>query len=123
VRADLHARFAEWLENVGGSRLNEFEEIVGYHLEQAHSCLSELGPLDAAAEALGQRGSERLESVGRRALARSDRAAAVRLLERAAALVPADSARGAALLPDLGAALIETGRLAEAGDVLDEAGR
>ena len=123
VRADLHARFAEWLENVGGSRLNEFEEIVGYHLEQAHSCLSELGPLDAAAEALGQRGSERLESVGRRALARSDRAAAVRLLERAAALVPADSARRAALLPDLGAVLIETGRLAEAGDVLDEAGR
>jgi predicted ATPase/class 3 adenylate cyclase len=123
VRADLHARFAEWLEDVGGSRLNEFEEIVGYHLEQAYSCLSELGPLDAAAEALGHRGSERLESVGRRALARSDRAAAVRLLERAAALVPADSARRAALLPDLGAALIETGRLAEAGDVLDEAGR
>ena len=77
VRADLHARFAEWLEDVGGSRLNEFEEIVGYHLEQAHCCLSESGPLDAAAEALGQRGSERLESVGRRALARSDLAAAV----------------------------------------------
>jgi predicted ATPase/class 3 adenylate cyclase/DNA-binding winged helix-turn-helix (wHTH) protein len=123
VRADLHARFAEWLEDVGGSRLNEFEEIVGYHLEQAHRCLAELGPLDVDAEALGHRGSERLESVGRRALARSDRAAAVRLLERAAALVPTDSARRAALLPDLGAALIETGRLAEAGDVLDEAGR
>ena len=95
VRADLHARFAEWLEDVGGSRLSEFEEIVGYHLEQAHRCLAELGPLDADAEALGRRGSERLEAVGRRALARGDLAAAVRLLERAAALVPDDSARRA----------------------------
>ncbi len=123
VRADLHARFAEWLEETGGSRLSEFEEIVGYHLEQAHRCLSELGPLDGDAEALGRRGSERLEAVGRHARARGDLTAAVRLLERAVALVPADSPRRALLLPDLGAALIEAGRLVEADDVLDDASR
>ena len=123
TRAELHERFAGWLEGVGGSRVTEFEEILGYHLEQAHRCLAELGPLDADAEALGRRGSERLEAVGRRALARGDLTAAVRLLERAVALVPADSARRGSLLPDLGAALIEAGRLAEANDVLDEASR
>lgn len=123
ARADLHERFAGWLEQVAESRLHEFEEIVGYHLEQAHRCLAELGPLDADAEALANRGSERLESAGRRALDRSDRTAAIRLLERAVALVPDDDARRAALLPDLGAALIEAGRLAEADDVLDGASR
>jgi predicted ATPase len=123
ARAELHERFAGWLEGVGGSRLSEFEEILGYHLEQAYRCLAELGPLDAESEALGRRGSERLEAVGRRALARGDLTAAVRLLERAVALVPDDSARRGLLLPDLGAALIEAGRLAEATDVLDEASR
>ena len=47
ARADLHERFAAWLEQVGGPRLHEFEEILGYHLEQAYRCLAELGPLDA----------------------------------------------------------------------------
>jgi predicted ATPase/class 3 adenylate cyclase/DNA-binding winged helix-turn-helix (wHTH) protein len=123
ARADLHERFAAWLEQVGGSRLHEFEEILGYHFEQAYRCLAELGPLDADAEALAERGSERLESAGRRALGRSDRAAAVTLLERAAALVTDDEARRAALLPDLGAALLEAGRLAEADEVLGDATR
>ena len=123
ARAELHERFAAWLERVAEPRLHELEEILGYHLEQAHRCLSELGPLDTDAEALAGRASERLESAGRRALARSDRTAAVRLLERSAALVPDDVARRAALLPDLGAALIEAGRLADAEDVLGRATR
>src|SRR5262249_44865968 len=33
LRADLHTRFAEWLDVRGG--LVELDEIVGYHLEQA----------------------------------------------------------------------------------------
>jgi predicted ATPase/class 3 adenylate cyclase len=121
ARAELHERFASWLERIVGERLSEIEEIVGYHLEQAYDCLGELGPLDGDAEALGRRASERLESVGCRALARSDRPAAIGLLERAAALVPEDSARRAVLLPVVGAALIEEGRLAAAADVLDGA--
>ena len=58
TRADLHARFAAWLERVAASRLHEFEEILGYHLEQAYRCLVEVGPLDADADALAHRGSE-----------------------------------------------------------------
>ena len=37
----------------------EFEEIVGYHLEQAYRLLGELGALDSDAEALAVRGAER----------------------------------------------------------------
>ena len=47
-RAALHERFADSVEAVSGERDRgvEYEEIVGYHLEQAHRYLSELGHLD-----------------------------------------------------------------------------
>ena len=44
IRADLHERFAAWLERVAGDRVAEYDEIVGYHLEQAHRYILELGP-------------------------------------------------------------------------------
>ncbi len=40
-RAELHERFADWLEPRGP----EFEEIVGYHLEQAYRSVEALGPI------------------------------------------------------------------------------
>ncbi len=44
-RASLHERFVDWGERVNRSRdRTEYEEILGYHLEQAYSFLSELGP-------------------------------------------------------------------------------
>ena len=39
TRAELHARFAAWLERRPRAALHEFEEIVGYHLEQAYRFL------------------------------------------------------------------------------------
>jgi predicted ATPase len=123
TRAILHQRFAAWLQRTAASRLGEFEEIVGYHLEQAYRLTAQLGPVDADAETLAVRGAEHLESAGRRALARSDHTGAVNLLERAAALLPNDSARRARLLPDLGGAMIEAGRLTDADELLVEAGR
>jgi class 3 adenylate cyclase/DNA-binding winged helix-turn-helix (wHTH) protein len=123
MRAQLHERFAAWIVRTAGPRLGEFEEIVGYHLERAYRLLGELGTLDTDAEELAVRGAERLESAGRRALARSDYPGAVSLLERSAALFPDDHPRRVRLLPDLGAALIEAGRLADAGQVLADATR
>jgi tetratricopeptide (TPR) repeat protein len=105
------------------SRLGEFEEIVGYHLERAYRLLGELGTLETDAEELAVRGAERLESAGRKALARSDYPGAVSLLERAAALFPDHHPRRMRLLPDLGAALIEAGRLTDAEEVLADASR
>jgi tetratricopeptide (TPR) repeat protein len=121
TRAELHERFAGWLARTAGPRIGEFEEIVGYHLERAYRLLGELGTLEADAEELAVRGAERLESAGHRALARSDYTAAVSLLERAATLYPEAHARRVRLLPDLGAALIEAGRLADAERVLSDA--
>ncbi len=123
ARADLHERHAAWLERTAGDRLREFEEIVGYHLEQAFQYRAAIGPLDPSAALLAARASDRLEAAGRRALVRSDLPAAISLLERVSRLLPTDDPRRIALLVELGVALIERGRLAEAVPALDEAER
>ena len=62
VRAELHERFAAWLERRGD--LVELDEIVGYHLEQAARYKSELGRPDPV---LALRAGERLAAAGRSA--------------------------------------------------------
>jgi class 3 adenylate cyclase len=79
VRADLHERFAYWLEGRGADLL-ELDEILGHHLEQAARYKSELEQPDAF---LAERAAERLAAAGRRALGRGDDRAAASLLERA----------------------------------------
>jgi class 3 adenylate cyclase/tetratricopeptide (TPR) repeat protein len=81
VRAELHERFAGWLEEHGKS-LVELDEIVGYHLEQAYRYRLELGPLDDTAAGLGERAAEHLLASGARAHDRGDLAAAAGLLTR-----------------------------------------
>jgi predicted ATPase/class 3 adenylate cyclase len=121
TRADLHQRFAAWLES-RGTDLVELDELLGYHLEQAYQYEVALRSIQADARHLASRASQRLESAGRRALARSDLAAAINLLQRSADLLD-DDARRAALLPDLGAAQMEAGNFAEAEAILAEAGQ
>jgi class 3 adenylate cyclase len=82
VRADLHRRFADWLE-AHGQDLVELEEILGYHLEQAARHLADLGRPDAA---LADQAAARLAVAGRRARWRGDFRAAESLLGRAVAL-------------------------------------
>jgi class 3 adenylate cyclase/tetratricopeptide (TPR) repeat protein len=91
TRAELHERFADWLE-AHGHELIELDEVLGYHLEQAARYRRELGRPDPA---LGARAAERLWSAGRHAAARSDLPAAINLLGRAARLFPAEDERGA----------------------------
>ena len=83
VRADLHARFADWLDE-HGQALVERDEIVGYHLEQAARYLAELGRPDPA---LAERAAMRLAAAGRRAKDRLDGRAALALLTRAVELL------------------------------------
>jgi predicted ATPase len=123
ARAELHERFAAWLEHTAGTRLPEFEEIVGYHLELAYRYGRLLRAADADAQALATRASQRLESAGRRALRRNDLPAAIGLLERAARLPVDDDPLRATLLLDLAAAQIEAGKLTSAKPVLAKAGR
>jgi class 3 adenylate cyclase/tetratricopeptide (TPR) repeat protein len=82
TRADLHRRFAEWLEEHGES-LVELDEVVGYHLEQAARYFGELGrPEPEVAIAAGVR----LGAAGRRSHWRGD-PAAKSLLERSLELM------------------------------------
>jgi class 3 adenylate cyclase/tetratricopeptide (TPR) repeat protein len=109
IRVDLHERFADWLFEEFRDRAGEYEEIVGYHLEQAYRALSELGPANERTESVGRRAAVPLASAGRRAFARGDMPAAVNLLSRAASLLPAGDPMLPQALPDLAFALLETG--------------
>jgi tetratricopeptide (TPR) repeat protein len=121
VRADLHERFAAWLEDVAGDRVAEFEELLGHHLEQAYRSRTELIRVDEHAKALALRAGTRLAAAGRRALGRGDMPAAVNLIERADALLGSDGGAQGDLLLDLATALWETGELARADAVLTRA--
>jgi class 3 adenylate cyclase/tetratricopeptide (TPR) repeat protein len=108
LRAELHERFADWLESVGESRVEEFEEILAYHLEQAHRLLSELGPLDDAGRELGLRAARHYAASARRASDRSDDRAAATLFRHAADLLPEGH-------PDRPRALYDVGRASTRG--------
>ena len=118
TRAELHERFADWLS---AHELVERDEIVGYHLEQAHRYRAELDRTDSSLPGLAARASEHLASAGRGALERGDFNAGRTLLQRAAALLPLGDERRAALAPDLFSALEETGDTAALKNVLAEA--
>jgi predicted ATPase/class 3 adenylate cyclase len=118
TRAELHERFVDWLERVASDRVMEFEEIRGYHLEQAHLILLELAPADEHVIQIGRRGAAYLASAGERALARGDLHAAANLLQRAARVLPADDGRRPWLLVEAGEALIEMGEFSQADEVL-----
>jgi len=123
LRAELHERFADWLERMVSGREAEYEEILGYHLEQAYRYRAELAPVDEAARYVAERAASRFASAAQRALLRGDGPAGANLLSRAADLLPKVDARRAELLLELGsrAALIELGELERAEDVLLEA--
>jgi predicted ATPase/class 3 adenylate cyclase/DNA-binding winged helix-turn-helix (wHTH) protein len=121
MRAQLHERFAAWVVRTAESRRGEFEEIVGYHLSEAYRHLAELGTVGERERALAVGAAERLGAAARSALVRGDLPAGARLLERAASVLEPDDPRRAAILPELGAALLEAGRLADADRVLAEA--
>jgi class 3 adenylate cyclase/tetratricopeptide (TPR) repeat protein len=106
TRAQLHERFADWL---AGHELVERDEILGYHLEQAHRYRAELDPGDAALPSLTGRAFDRLAAAGRGALDRGDVHAARSLIERAADMYPPEDERRFALAPELADAYHETG--------------
>ncbi len=85
VRAELHERFAVWLD-AHGAELIEIDEILGYHLEQAHRYRVELGLGGEETAALAFRAAERLGAAAERAALRHDAAAAAALYERTLAL-------------------------------------
>jgi tetratricopeptide (TPR) repeat protein len=104
ARAAAHAEVAQWLEARDAA-----DAVVAHHLERACGEFRALAP----------QAVERLTAAARGALSRGDPGAGVNLLERAIALVGAEAR--VQLLPALGEALFEAGRLPEAERLLDEA--
>ena len=91
LRAELHERFADWLDRVGAEHLAERNEIIGYHLEQAYRYTTELAPTDDAARALALRAGEQLGSAARRAMKRADVAATIGLDRARAGPAPGEA--------------------------------
>ena len=109
ARATLHERFVTWAERVNRERgrEQEFEEIHGYHLEQAYRYRTELGP----ARRRGSRDRRARRDQARPTPAgappsRGDMPASVSLLKRAAAVLPTESPARLGILFDLGEAMI-----------------
>jgi len=123
LRAELHQRFADWLEYVLWEPATQRPEILGYHLEQSVRYLSELRPAEAQSSPLPRRAAGHLETAGRAAQDRDDAIAAVNLLVRAVALLPHDDAALARLDTSLGTAMTEAGQLEKAAAKLDDAQR
>lgn len=119
TRAELHGRLADWIESrVEGAV--EHDETIGWHLEQAHRHLAELGPVDADGRAVGERAARYLAAAGRRALERDDLPLAASLLGRALErLDEADVAR-ADLALDWCEALLAAGDVGPAARAVGE---
>jgi predicted ATPase len=120
ARAALHERFARWLDERGAD-LVERDEIVGYHLEQAYRYRAELGPVDAAGEAVAREAAQRLLEGARTALARRDVRATAGLAGRAVDLLSADDGLRLEALLLLASALVDSGDLIRATQLFDEA--
>jgi len=121
MRAELHERFARWLQNVVGDRLAEYEEIIGHHYEQAYRYLGELGVAGEKERTLAEAAAAHLGSAGRRAYSREDMPAASSLLARAASFLKSTDVERARLLFLLCDALNNEGRFEEAVRAAEEA--
>ena len=121
TRARLHERFADWFLDMSRTRVAEFEEIIGYHLEQSFRYRAELGPVDTHIRSLGERAAEHLGAAGWKAIDRGDMPGAASLLQRAAALIDEDHPDRPGLLLGAGEALTDAGELTAASAALDAA--
>ena len=111
-RAELHELAARGLERRDGA-----DEIVGFHFEQAHRFLTDIGQADERARELAEAGGERLGRAGIRAWKRADAPAAVSLLSRALELTPAANE----IACELGLALYVIGEVDRARELLTHA--
>jgi class 3 adenylate cyclase len=122
TRAALHARVAAWLQDRSGDAADA-DETIGWHFEQAHQHLRELGALDAGGRGFGARAAQHLAAAGRRALARDDPARAATLLDRALERLDENDPATAALGLECCEALLAAGDVARASAAVDRLAR
>ena len=112
-RSYLHRRVAARLKR----RAPDFDELIGYHLEQAWLLQAQVGPVSDGDRRLAGEAGERLGQAGIRAWKRGDAPAARNLLGRSTSLLP-ESALRRELCCELGVAFRAGGDVEEAESVL-----
>ena len=110
-RAELHERFADWLEVTAANRIPEYREILGYHLGEAYRYRVELHENDDVTAELGSRAAAHLLAAGRAAADRGDAAAAIRLLDQALALPTGNPGAHAELMLEQARNLLAVGQI------------
>ena len=120
TRAELHERFADWIEAREHAPSAEYADIAGYHLEQALAMRRELGRPDGERPDLALRAGERLAVAGSRARAGWDLPAARSLLERAAGVLAEFPDQRLAVMLDLADTARWAGEEERATAILDE---
>lgn len=121
TRAELHERYATWLEEVvGEQRSAQFAEIIVLHLEEALRYRRELSPA-AADLALARRTGVGLAAAAHHALGRGDLRATRALARRAVELLPLTEPARLVALFDRANALRWSARFGEAREAYDEA--
>jgi class 3 adenylate cyclase len=109
LRSELHEQFAGWLEAKAADHAQDFDEILGHHLQRAYAYRQDLGPVDERGRVLAARASDHLGTAGLAAYARGDAAGAANLLARAMTLSPSGGASRGELRRRLDDARFELG--------------
>jgi class 3 adenylate cyclase/tetratricopeptide (TPR) repeat protein len=120
-RAELHEVFATWLAGTIAGAPGEYDEIVGYHFEQAYRYRVELRETGEQVAALAREAGRRLGAAARSTSDRGDELAAVRLFDRATRLPGWEDHERGELLVRWSRSLLTVGELASALERADEA--
>lgn len=120
ARAELHELAGNWTEAAAARLVGEHGPAVAHHFEQAHHYVAQLGALDDHGWELGRRAADLLAAAAQSALARDDLVAAGSLATRGlACLTPDDRDRRAELLLIAGEAVLGSGDLTPAANLVD----
>jgi class 3 adenylate cyclase/tetratricopeptide (TPR) repeat protein len=120
VRARLHERVADRLEESATVTGGEIHAFVGHHLEQAVRLQRELSNQGEPVAALARRAASTLAAAGARACDTDDLPASTELLQRAIALTPHSGAARRDLLWRLAQAQGRQNLIIETGHTLEE---
>ncbi len=119
LRADLHERLADWTIEEDADK-PDVDESVARQLEHALRLREELGDRGAHSAQLSERAGGLFAASGLRAFDALDYLRSRDLLGRAATLLPVHSLQRLALLPNLGAALADSGQAEQSETLLAE---